>query len=141
MASDGANYVRIKFNSMSKVVSTWSSCKSLWYFLWFYYRYRLKSNSEKKKYLRIIGKFIDKYICFGKFTIQRPKMPKHFTVLFLSFEPIYRAIFTLASALGLFFHVYFYTFCLIYILLRNDILKDILSSVRAAGWCIILFLL
>ena len=113
---------------------TYVSVKELFFGLC--HSYYLKKLSMKQKSLKFIGKFIDKYICFGRWTVERPKEPKYFTVLFFSFEPIYRAFFTLSSGLGLFVNADFYTFCLIYILLHNDILNDILSSMRAAGWCI-----
>ena len=96
------------------------------------FSYRLKQKSEKSRPLIIVGKVFNRILC-GKYTIKRPVEPKYFNVHVFSFEPVYRVIFTLFSALGLFVNVYFYTFCLIYVLLGNDILQDILSSVKAAG--------
>lgn len=102
--------------------------------LWLYaIRYNIKKGLIRRRYFYRTALAINRIFCCGKFRSKRPKKGIYFQVFFFGFEPLYRMMFLLLSILGLAFNGYFYCGCMIYLFLKNSVLKYILKALLKSG--------
>ena len=68
-----------------------------------------------------------------KIEISEPKKEKYFQINFIGFEPIYRILFVCFSILSLAFSGYWYCGCLLYLLLKIEVLEQVLTALWKSG--------
>uniref|UniRef100_A0A1X7V711 Ion transport domain-containing protein n=1 Tax=Amphimedon queenslandica TaxID=400682 RepID=A0A1X7V711_AMPQE len=95
--------------------------------------YKAKKGLLRRKYIYQFFRLLNKIFCCGKFRSKPPQPEKYFQIFFFSFEPLYRILFVILSLLGLAASGYFYCGCMIYLFLRNHVLKNILRAVRKSA--------
>ena len=106
-----------------------------YYMIWPHsFRYNFKKWLDRYEFLRRLQEDINNCLCKGKLPeFKKPVCRQCFEVYFISFGPLYRILFVLCSLLALASSGYFYCCCILYLFMKNDVLRHVLIAVRRSG--------